>query len=108
MHLSRDAGGSWNEVTPPELGEWATVVTIEPSVHDAATVYLAAHRYRFQDRSPSLWKSNDYGTTWTRITQGIPDDDFTRVIRHDPVRPGLLYACENVDSCSGPYPVLTS
>lgn len=92
VHLSRDGGASWTDVTPPELGDWATVATLEPSAHDAATLYLAAHRYRLQDTAPSLWKTTDYGASWTRITEGIPDDDFTRVIRADPVRPGLLYA----------------
>lgn len=92
VHMSRDSGGHWQEVTPPDLGDWATVATIEPSAHDSATVYLAAHRYRLQDRSPSLWKTNNYGESWTRITDGIDADDFTRVIRCDRVRQGLLYA----------------
>ena len=92
VHVSTNAGAAWTDVTPPELGEWTTVVTIEPSAHDAATVYLAAHRYRFQDTRPYLFKSDDRGATWTRITDGIAEDDFTRVIRADPVRRGLLYA----------------
>ena len=65
---------------------------IEPSAHDRATAYLAAHRYRLQDRAPYLYETHDYGASWQRITDGIPDGDFTRVIRSDPVRPGLLYA----------------
>ena len=92
VHVSRDGGASWKEVTPPDLGEWTTVATIEPSPHDAATAYLAAHRYRLQDPAPYLFKTNDYGATWQRIRGDIPGDDLTRVIRADPVRPGLLYA----------------
>ena len=92
MHLSRDGGANWQEITPPELPEWATVATIELSPHDEATAYVAAFRYKLDDYRPYLFKTADYGATWTRITGNLPDDDFTRVIREDPERPGLLYA----------------
>ena len=91
VHVSRDGGGEWREVTPPELPEWSLVTTIEPSPHDPATVYLCATRYRLQDRKPYLFKSIDYGESWKSIGEDIPEDDFTRVLRADPVRPGLLY-----------------
>ncbi len=65
---------------------------IEPSPHDAATAYVAATAYKRDDLHPYLYKTNDYGATWTQITGGIPDDDFTRTIREDPARRGLLYA----------------
>jgi photosystem II stability/assembly factor-like uncharacterized protein len=92
VHLSRDAGRTWVPVTPPDLPEWSTVCTIEPSPHDPARAYVAVTRYKLDDTRPYLYKTADYGATWTRITSGIPADDFTRVIREDPGRPGLLYA----------------
>ena len=92
LHLSRDGGANWREITPPGLPEWATVATIELSPHDPATAYVAAFRYKLDDYRPYLFKTADYGATWTQITGDLPADDFTRVIREDPVRPGLLYA----------------
>ena len=92
VHLSRDGGASWLPITPPDLPEWATVATIELSPHDPATAYVAAFRYKLDDYRPYLFKTSDYGASWKKITDGLPDDDFTRVIREDPVRPGLLYA----------------
>jgi photosystem II stability/assembly factor-like uncharacterized protein len=92
VHLSRDGGRTWTAVTPPDLPEWATVATIEPSPHEPATAYVAAFRYKLDDTRPYLYRTRDYGATWERIIRGIPEDDFTRVIRADPVRPGLLYA----------------
>ena len=92
VHLSRDDGKTWENVTPPDLPEWSMVHMIEPSPHDAATVYLAATRYKLDDNRPFLFRTRDYGKTWSQITGGIPDADFTRVIREDPERPGLLYA----------------
>jgi len=92
MHLSRDGGANWTDVTIPDLPEFALVSIIEPSHHDPATAYVAATRYKLSDYTPYLYRTRDYGWTWTRITTGIREDDFTRVIREDPVRPGLLYA----------------
>jgi photosystem II stability/assembly factor-like uncharacterized protein len=91
VHISRDAARSWQNVTPPELPEWAMISIIEPSPHDAATAYVAATCYKSDDLRPYLYRTNDYGSTWTRITRGIPEDEFTRVIRADPTRAGLLY-----------------
>lgn len=92
LHLSRDGGQSWHNITPPDLPEWSYIHTIELSPHDAATAYVAATRYKLDDFQPYLYKTNDYGQSWQTITNGIPADDFTRVIRADPHRPGLLYA----------------
>jgi photosystem II stability/assembly factor-like uncharacterized protein len=91
VHISRDGGQSWQNVTPSDLPEWAMINYIEPSPHDAATVYVAATCYKSDDLRPFLYRTTDYGATWTRITGGIPDHEFTRVIRADPVRRGLLY-----------------
>ncbi len=92
VHISRDGGQTWDKITPPDLPEWAQIYTIEPSPHDKASAYLAATRYKLDDTRPYLYKTNDYGQTWTKIVAGIPDDEFTRVIREDPERRGLLYA----------------
>ena len=92
VHLSRDRGRTWQAVTPPDLPEWALVSVLEPSPHDAATCYVAATAYRLDDTHPYLFKTSDYGRTWKRITGGLPKGQFTRVIREDPNRRGLLYA----------------
>jgi photosystem II stability/assembly factor-like uncharacterized protein len=92
LHISHDGGQNWQNITPDALPEWALVSIIEPSPHDPASAYLAATCYKQDDFRPYLYKTNDYGKTWTKITTGIPDNDFTRVIREDPVRRGLLFA----------------
>ena len=92
VHVSRDSGGSWQNVTPPDLPEWTMVHSIEVSPHDPGTAYVAATKYKLHDNMPYLFKTNDYGASWQKITDGIPDDDFTRVVREDPARRGLLYA----------------
>ena len=96
VHLSRDGGRSWRDVTPPGLPEWAFIRTVEPSPHDPATLYLAATRYKLDDNAPYLFKTSDYGGSWQAITGAggelaIPSDDFVRVIRADPACPGVLY-----------------
>ena len=92
IHRSDDQGRSWTAVTPPDLPEWTCISIIEPSAHDAATAYVAAHRYKLDDPRPYLYKTTDGGAHWTAITTGIPPDEYTRVIREDPTRAGLLYA----------------
>ncbi len=91
VHISRDGGGTWQDVTPDALEEWTRVDMIEVSPHDPATAYLCGTRYKFDDNRPFLFKTNDYGATWTSITGNLPDDDFTRCIREDTERPGMLY-----------------
>lgn len=92
VHLTTDSGGTWLDVTPPDLPEWALISIIEASPHDPATAYLAATRYKVDDVAPYLYKTHDFGQTWTKIVDGIPHGDFTRVIREDPNRRALLYA----------------
>jgi photosystem II stability/assembly factor-like uncharacterized protein len=92
VNVSRDHGKTWTRVTPPDLPEFALISIIEPSPHNAAEAYVAATRYKLQDNHPYLYKTSDYGKTWTKIVTGIPENDFTRVIREDPKRPGLLFA----------------
>ncbi len=92
IHVSRDSGATWENVTPDGLPDWFLVSTIEVSSHDPAAAYVAITRFNLDDFQPYLYKTSDYGRSWTKITNGIPDNDFTRVIREDPARRGLLYA----------------
>ena len=96
VHLSRDGGRSWRDVTPPDLPEWAFIRTVEPSSHAPGALYLAATRYKLDDPAPYLYRTADYGERWQAITGSgdcaIPPDDYTRVIRADPGCPGVLYA----------------
>jgi photosystem II stability/assembly factor-like uncharacterized protein len=92
IHVSMDAGKTWTAAHIPDLPEFALISIIDPSAHDPATAFVAATRYKLGDQTPYLYKTHDYGKTWTRITTGIPAGDFTRVIREDPGRRGLLYA----------------
>ncbi len=92
VHVSKDGGASWDNVTPANMPEWNMINSIEPSAFDAGTCYVAATRYKLGDFQPYLYKTTDYGRTWTKITNGIPNEHFTRVVREDPKRKGLLYA----------------
>lgn len=91
VHLSQDNGATWQAVTPKALPEWSLVSIIEPSRHNPEGAYLAATRYKLDDPRPYLYKTRDGGKTWTEITNGLPVDDYTRVIREDPEVAGLLY-----------------
>ncbi|MBM4409435.1 MAG: hypothetical protein FJ038_12765 [Chloroflexi bacterium] len=92
VHVSADGGASWRNVTPPSLPAETLVSTIDPSAHDAKVCYVAATRYMLDDDRPLLFKTQDGGRTWKRITAGIPAGDFTRVLREDPRCRGLLFA----------------
>ena len=92
VHVSQDNGETWGNVTPEGLPEWALISIIEPSSHDAGTAYVAATRIKLDDTCPYLYKTTDCGKTWQSIVGGLPSDEFTRAIREDPTRRGLLYA----------------
>lgn len=92
IHVTKDGGQTWENVTPPSMPEWNMINSIEPSAFDEGTCYVAATRYKLGDFAPYLYKTTDYGKTWTKITNGIEDEHFTRVVREDPKRKGLLYA----------------
>ena len=91
VQLTRDDGKTWTDVTPRELPAFSRISLIDASPHDAGTAYLAANHYQASDRAPYVFKTTNYGETWTKIVNGIPADDFARAIREDPVRRGLLY-----------------
>ena len=92
VHITRDGGKAWSNVTPKDLPDWSRIDLIDPSPHAAGTAYLAADRSRWDDFHPYLYKTSDYGKTWTKITSGLPDNVFTHAIREDTVRKGLLFA----------------
>ncbi len=92
IHVTKNGGQTWENVTPPNMPEWNMINSIEPSAFDEGTCYVAATRYKLGDFAPYLYKTTDYGKTWTKITNGIADEHFTRVVREDPKRKGLLYA----------------
>jgi photosystem II stability/assembly factor-like uncharacterized protein len=91
VHVTRNGGKTWEKVTPPDLPEFTRISLIEASPHDAATAYLAGNRYQRADRAPYVYKTSDYGKTWTRIVAGIEPTDFARAIREDKKRRGLLF-----------------
>ncbi len=94
VHLSTNAGKSWTNVTRniPGFPEWGTVVGIETSRRDPASAYLVVDAHRLDDNRPYLWKISDFGQTWTSLAAHLPQDQYLRVVREDPVVPGLLYA----------------
>jgi photosystem II stability/assembly factor-like uncharacterized protein len=95
MHISVDNGASWTDVTPSGMPEWGTVNSIELSAHDPGRALIAVHRYRLDDFAPYIFRTDDFGASWTRIadgSNGIPADHFVRVVREDPERRGLLFA----------------
>jgi photosystem II stability/assembly factor-like uncharacterized protein len=91
VQLTRDGGKAWTNVTPKGLPEFARVSLIEASPHKPGTAYVAANRYQRNDRAPYVFRTDDYGQTWTKIVGGLPATDFARAIREDVKRPGLLY-----------------
>jgi photosystem II stability/assembly factor-like uncharacterized protein len=92
IQLTRDEGKTWTNITPKDMPEWSRISQIDPSPFDAGTAYVAVDRHQFDDLHPLIYKTSDYGKTWTKIGQGIPDNTFVRVVREDPKKKGLLYA----------------
>ncbi len=94
IYVTRNGGKTWNNVTPPSsiLPEWAQINSIEANPFEPGGLYVAATRYKLDDFHPYILKTFDYGTTWEKITDGIPKDHFTRVVRADKKRKGLLFA----------------
>ncbi len=92
VHVTRDGGKNWVNVTPKGMPEWIQINAIDASPHDAGTAYVAATAYKTDDYRPYLFKTTDYGKSWKKIVSGIPNDAFTRVVREDSNRRGFLYA----------------
>jgi photosystem II stability/assembly factor-like uncharacterized protein len=92
VHLTRDGGGSWVNVTPSDMPEFGRVSNIDASVFDADTAYLAVKRPLLDDFAPYIFRTHDGGRTWKRVVSGIPGDHYVHAVREDPTRRGLLYA----------------
>jgi photosystem II stability/assembly factor-like uncharacterized protein len=92
VHVTRNGGRRWQEVTPPGLTPWSKLSLIEASHFDPAAAYAAVNRFRLDDRRPHIYRTRDYGATWQEVTQGIPDSEVVNAVREDPARRGLLYA----------------
>jgi photosystem II stability/assembly factor-like uncharacterized protein len=91
VQLTRDGGKTWTNVTPKDLPE-SLINMVEPSPHDPATAYIAVTRYKWNDNTPMLYRTTDYGKSWTRLVSGLREGEPVRVVREDPNRRGLLYA----------------
>ncbi len=91
IHLTKDEGKTWTNITPSGLNE-SLINAIEVSPHDPATAYIAVTRYKFGDLSPMIFMTHDFGNTWVKIVEGLPNDNFVRVVREDPKTPNILYA----------------
>jgi photosystem II stability/assembly factor-like uncharacterized protein len=92
VHLTRDGGLHWTDVTPKGLPAWSLISLIEASPFDAGTAYMAVDRHELEDMAPYIYRTTDYGQTWTRINQGIPTGAYVHAVREDPKRQGLLFA----------------
>jgi photosystem II stability/assembly factor-like uncharacterized protein len=92
IHITRDGGKSWQNITPPQLKPWSKVSIIEASHFDAGTAYAAINSFRLDDLRAHIYRTRDFGKTWTEITKGIPDGGASNVVREDPARKGLLFS----------------
>jgi photosystem II stability/assembly factor-like uncharacterized protein len=92
IYLTRDGGQSWNNITPQGLSDWSEISLIEPSHSDPAVAYAAVDRSRLEDQTPYIYRTRDYGSSWQRITSGMPVTAFLRAVREDSDTRGLLFA----------------
>ncbi len=92
LHITRDGGKSWTNVTPKDLPEWSLISQIDASTFDAGTAYVAVDRHELDDFKAYVYKTSDFGKSWTRADKGIPEFAYVRAVRQDPKRKGLLYA----------------
>lgn len=92
IHVTRDGGATWSNVTPPALTAWSKVSVMDAGHFDTQTAYVAINRIRLDDMRPHIYRTHDGGQTWDKIVSGLPDDGPVNAVREDPMRPGLLYA----------------
>ena len=92
VHITRDGGQHWENVTPKAMPEWGTVSMIEASSREPGTAYIAVERHKMDDFAPYVFKTTDFGNTWTKLINGFPANNYIHAVRSDPQRPGLLFA----------------
>jgi len=92
IHVTRDGGRNWTDVTPREMPEWSKISQIDASPHDPGTAWVAVDRHANDDLKPYIYATSDYGRTWKLLVDGIPEGSFVRAVREDPQRRGLLFA----------------
>jgi photosystem II stability/assembly factor-like uncharacterized protein len=92
VHLTKNAGKTWDNITPKKMPEWMMINSIEPSAFDEGTCYIAGTKYKTGDFKPYIYKTTDFGKTWKKITNGINEEHFTRVVREDPENKNILYS----------------
>ncbi|HTV92371.1 MAG TPA: glycosyl hydrolase [Verrucomicrobiae bacterium] len=91
VHVTTDHGATWSAITPPALPQWAEITSIEPSHTDKGTAYLTASRYQYDDFHPYIYKTTDFGKTWTSLSAGLPSDQYLYTVRQDPDAPNLFF-----------------
>jgi photosystem II stability/assembly factor-like uncharacterized protein len=92
VHVTRNGGKTWTNVTPNDMPEFGRVSQIDASAFNDGGAYVSVRRPLLNDRAPYIWKTADYGKTWTKIVNGLAADEYVHAVREDPMRPGLLYA----------------
>ena len=92
VSITKNGGKNWERITPRDLPAWSLISSIEPSTYDQATAYIAVDRHELDDLRPYIYKTDNYGKSWKKITNGLPNNTFVRVVREDQKRKGLLYA----------------
>jgi photosystem II stability/assembly factor-like uncharacterized protein len=92
IHVTRDGGKTWNNVTPEAISKWSRISFIEASHFNAGEAYVVVDRHRLDDQSPYMFRTQDYGASWQPISEGIQSPSFARVVREDPHTKGLLFA----------------
>src|SRR5260221_7432779 len=93
IHVTQNEGKTWSDVTPPEITAWSKVTHLEASHFDPGTAYSAVDRHRLEDLRPYIYRTQNFGKSWSLVSRGIPDGSFLNCVREDPARKGLLYAC---------------
>jgi photosystem II stability/assembly factor-like uncharacterized protein len=92
VHVTRDGGSNWTNVTSKEFGEWSLISILEASQHTAGAAYVAVDRHKLDDFKPYIFKTTDYGKTWTKIVGGLPENSYVHSVKEDPKKKGLLFA----------------
>ena len=103
VHVTKDGGDNWTNVTPSGIPKWLMINDIEPDPHNKAACYIAGTLYKAGDFKPYIYKTENYGATWRKIVSGIPNEHFTRAIKVDPEKEGFLLSLIHISEPTRPY-----